>query len=345
MKKILLIVFCAVVALSSCFKQGNLDPNTAIDLSSDTLKLTVGQSAQLHSKNYSVNKLTWSPADSTIASVTTRGLVTGKSVGQTIINVASQGNAQTATCLVLVSPGPITGTVTQVPGVASDIGIGGDGSVYIIGIDDVSPTGGYSISKLTGNAFEKMFECAGTRISASPNGVPWVVNKSNLVYQFTGVNNLWQVQPGTATDIGIGADGSIFAIGTKTVSPTGGYDILKFNGAGWDTLQQCAGVHIAVSPQGIPWVVNKSHIVYKNTGGLLWQPIPGVKANDIGIGADGSVYVTSIDTTGTNPKPPIYKYNGNGWTPVSNASGVSIAVSPQGVPWWVDKNNSIFKLE
>ncbi len=40
--------------------------------------------------------------------------------------------------------------------------------------------------------------------------------------------------PGTATDIGNGADGSVFAVGTQDVSPTGGYNIMKWNGTGWD---------------------------------------------------------------------------------------------------------------
>lgn len=345
MKRSFIFIILVLAGLSSCSKKGLINPDVNITLTADTIKLVVGQSVEILSKDNTSNALKWSSADTSIVTVSQQGMITGKSVGQSVVTVSSQSNLQTASCVVMVLPVPITGNITSVPGVASDIGIGAEGSVYIIGTDSVSETGGYSISKLVGSSFVKMPECAGTRIAVSQNGVPWVVNKSHLIFQYTGVNNLWQQQQGTANDIGIGADGSVFIIGTTIVSPTGGYDIMKYNGAGWDTLKQCAGIRIAVSPQGVPWVVNKSHIVFKYTGGLLWQAVPGVVANDIGIGADGAVYVTSVDTTGVNTKPLIYKYNGAGWTPLTNASGVSIAVSPDGQPWWVDKINSIYKLQ
>ena len=150
--------------------------------------------------------------------------------------------------------------------------------------------------------------------------------------------------PGTGSDIGIGADGSIFAIGTQSVSATGGFNIMKWNGSNWDTLQDCSGIHIAVAPNGIPWVVNKSNIVYQNSGGVLWNPIPGVSGNDIGIGADGSVFVTGKDSTLASYQPPIYQYNNGGWNKLNNVSGTSISVSPKGIPYWIDKSNNIYKL-
>jgi hypothetical protein len=344
MRKLTFFIFCLAIGLSACNKQITVSPTGAIDLTLDTASLTVGQTIQLTSKNYSSNQLNWNSSDTAIVSVSVSGLLSAKKIGQATIKVTNKPNTVSATCVVLVTQ-PITGTITQVTGQANDIGVGADGSVYIIGIDSVSPTGGYSISKLTGNAFVKMPQCAGTRIAVSPQGVPWVVNKSNLIYEYNGSTNLWDVQSGSFSDIGIGANGSIFAIGTKTVSSTGGYEILQYNGSAWDTLQQCAGVHIAVSPQGVPWVVNKSHIVYKNVSPTLWQAVPGVEAQDIGIGADGSVFVTTTDTTKVNPKPLIYKYNGAGWTSVTGASGVSISVSPTGVPYWVDQSNNVFKLD
>jgi ribosomal protein L27 len=188
-----------------------------------------------------------------------------------------------------------------------------------------------------------MPECAGIRIAVSPAGVPWVINKSNLIYRYNG--NTWDLLPGTGTDIGIGADGSVFIIGTVDVSPTGGFNIMKWNGTGWDTLPNCSGTRIAVMPNGIPWVVNKSNIVYRNTGTELWAAVSGVKGNDIGIGAEGSVFVTGKDSTTASYHPHIYKYLSNGnWATINDASGVSIAVSPKGRPWWIDKSNNIFKL-
>ncbi|BAU56196.1 tectonin domain-containing protein [Mucilaginibacter gotjawali] len=340
MKKLILIAVSLIWICSACVKTLTVNPDKSISLTLDTLRLTTGETKQLVSKNYSSNQLAWSSSDTTIATVSAAGMITGKKAGQSVITVNNSDRTVTATCVVLVTA-PINGNITQIPGFGTDIGIGADGSVFVVGKDSVSPTGGYSISKLVSGNLVKMPECAAIRIAVSPQGVPWAVNKSHLIFRYNG--SLWDQLPGTATDIGIGADGSVFIIGTTTVSPTGGFNILKWNGSDWDVMPQCAGVRIAVSPQGIPWVVNKSNIVYENTGGLLWNPVPGIAANDIGIGADGSVYVTGKDSTNANS--PIYKFTNNSWAPVTGASGVSIAVSPSGLPWWVDKSNSIFELK
>ena len=228
----------------------------------------------------------------------------------------------------------------QIKGKASDVGIGADGSVFVIGIDSVSPTGGFSISKLIADSLSKLPFSAGTRIAVSPSGIPWVINKSHLIYKYNGY--YWTPMPGTGNDIGIGADGSVYIIGTDSVSATGGNSISKWNGTNWTKLANCAGMKIAVAPDGTPWVVAKSNIVYRKTSGELWTPINGVSANDIGIGADGSVYVTGKDTKTNNPA--IYKYVKNSWSIVSGVSGLSIAVSPKGNPYWTDRLNNLYKL-
>ena len=342
MKKILLIAILVIGVLNSCIKSTTVNPNRSISLTIDTAKLTVGTSLQLTSKNYSSNNLLWSSADTSIVYVSASGLLTAKKIGQTLITVSNTSHSVTATCLVLVLQSSSSGTVIQIAGKGTDIGIGADSVVYVVGNVTVSSTGGYSISKLVGNSLVKLPDCAAIRVAVSPQGVPWVINKSNLIFRYNGTT--WDQLPGTGTDIGIGADGSVFVIGTLDVSPTGGYNIMKWNGTGWDTLPNCAGIHIAVSPQGIPWVVNKSNIVYMNTGGELWVPIQGVSANDIGIGANGTVYVTGKDSTSANTNPPVYQYTPNGWVVVPGISGISIAVSPKGSPWWIDKLNNIYKL-
>lgn len=83
-------------------------------------------------------------------------------------------------------------------------------------------------------------------------------------------------------------------------------------------------------------MVNNSNIVYRNTGTVLWEPIGGVSANDIGIGADGSVYVTGKDNSLAGYKPPTHKYNNGAWDTLSGVSCSSIAVLPKGLPWWTD---------
>lgn len=344
MKKLLFLIFCAisVIFISSCGKGLIVNPDKSISLTFDTVTVVSGISVQIVSKNYSAINLIWSSSDTTIVSVSASGLVMGKKSGQATITVTTKSKSVSATCLVIVTPKITVGPISQIPGTGTDIGIGADSSVFVIGTQVTSSTGGYSISKLVGNKLVKLPDCAAIRVAVSPQGVPWVVNKSNLIYRYNGTT--WDVMPGTATDIGIGADGSIFIIGTQDVSPTGGFDILKWNGSNWGILPNCAGTRIAVGPNGIPWVVNKSNIVYQNIGTELWDPVPGVSGNDIGIGADGSVYVTGADNGTSGYKPPLYKFTSGAWQAVPNAFGTSVSVSPKGKPWWTDKSNNIFKL-
>ena len=234
----------------------------------------------------------------------------------------------------------IPGKITNILGKASDIAIGADSSVFVIGTDSVSPTGGNSISKLVNGTLQKMPFSAGIRIAVSPQGIPWVVNKSNLFYKYAGY--YWTPLPGSGTDIGIGADGSVFAIGDILVSSTGGYNVMKWNGFGWDQIPNGAGIRIAVSPQGIPWIVDKSNNVFKYDGISTWKIVPGVKAIDIGIGGDGSVFVTGISVSGNLITYPIYKYVNNSWVTVKDVKGTNIAVSPKGFPFWVDSQFNIY---
>ncbi|PAW92152.1 hypothetical protein CKK33_01030 [Mucilaginibacter sp. MD40] len=225
------------------------------------------------------------------------------------------------------------------PGAGTDISAGADGSVFITDTTTVSPTGGFRILKWNGNSWTVMPGAAGVKIAVDPQGTPWVVNKSNLIYKYNG--NLWTQMPGTATDIGIGANGSVFITDTTTVSPTGGFRILKWNGSSWTVMPGAAGVRIAVDAQGTPWVVNKSHLIYKYNGNL-WIQMPGT-ATDIGIGANGAVYISGTTVVSSTGGYKISKWNGTGWTDTALGSGVNVTVDPNGHPWTVNASHLIYR--
>jgi len=70
------------------------------------------------------------------------------------------------------------------------------------------------------------------RIAVDPSGAPWVVNVNGNIY--SRASGSWQLMPGLAKDIGIGADGSVWVIGTD---PTpGGYGIYRWNGSDWSRI-------------------------------------------------------------------------------------------------------------
>ena len=57
---------------------------------------------------------------------------------------------------------------------------------------------------------------------------------------------------GLARDVGIGANGAVWIIGTNKVP--GGYDIYRWTGSAWQNIPG-GGVRIDVDPQGNPWIV------------------------------------------------------------------------------------------
>jgi hypothetical protein len=226
----------------------------------------------------------------------------------------------------------------QLPGIGNDISVGANGSVFITDFTTVSSTGGYEILKWNGSSWTTI-PGAGVRLAVDPSGNPWVINKSHLIFRFNG--SYFQRLPGVGTDIGIGANGSVFITDTTTVSPTGGFRVLKWNGSNWDIMPGAAGVRVAVDPSGTPWIVNKSNLIYKYNGST-WTPLTG-QATDIGIGADGSVYIVSATFVSPSGGYRISKWNGSGWTATVSGAGINISVDPNGHPWTVNASELIYR--
>ena len=65
---------------------------------------------------------------------------------------------------------------------------------------------------------------------------------------------------GAAKDIGIGANGSVYVIGTGVTS--GGYSIHQWSGSKLYRLTGGA-IGISVGPTGIPWVVNSVGNIFR----------------------------------------------------------------------------------
>ena len=145
----------------------------------------------------------------------------------------------------------------------------------------------------------------------------------------------WQLLPGQANDISMGADGSLWVIGATPVA--GGYSIHQWTGNNW---QRVAGgaTEIAVAPNGTPWVVNDRGNIYQRVGNQ-WQKLPGI-ANDISIGADGSVWV--IGNNPVNGGYGIHRWNGQNWQEVGGGA-VRVTVAPDGTPWVVNDQGKIFR--
>jgi peptidoglycan hydrolase-like protein with peptidoglycan-binding domain len=166
---------------------------------------------------------------------------------------------------------------------ATDVGVGEDNSVWIIGCSTVG--GGHDIRKLTGGRFSSSgdgayicfgpcfttFDGGGVRIAvgpysyANPTNVPWVTNDANSIFRredATTTGAAFNILPGTATDIA--AAGGI----AWSIAPNGGIQV-------WDE-QQNGGVG-----GGPPPVTQRK-----------WVTVPGAGTN-ISVAAGRPVVVNS----------------------------------------------------
>ena len=142
---------------------------------------------------------------------------------------------------------------------------------------------------------------------------------------------------GAARDIGAGANGSVWAIGTNP--EPGGFGIYRFNGTSFDQVPGGA-VRIAVDPSGNAWVTNALQQIYRFNG-AFFEPMPGL-ARDIGIGADGSVWVIGADPQLGGYG--IYRWDGAAWDNVPGGA-VRIAVDPTGNAWVTNSLRQIYRYD
>ncbi len=196
----------------------------------------------------------------------------------------------------------------NLPGKAQDIGVGANGTVWIIGPGN--PNG--SIYRLMNTKFVKVPGSA-VRVDVDQNGIPWIVNANGDIYKWE--NKIWRKIPGGAYDIGIGSHGTVWVIGREPAY--GGYEIYRWMGSQWVKVPGAA-VRIDVGPWGTPWVVNSFGNIYKWVN-KTWQKLPG-KAKDISISADGVPWV--IGTNSVLGGYGIYKWDGSKWINIPGGAAV-----------------------
>lgn len=221
---------------------------------------------------------------------------------------------------------------TKMPGFATDIAIGNDGSVFVLGTSSVE--GGYSIHKWTGQGWITLPGGA-TAISVAVDGSPWIVNNNGDIFRYR--EGGWQLVQGKGWDVDISEDGTVWVTGVSACH--GGRAVYKKTNAGWINVGGCA-YYIAADKNDVAWVANKNREIFKYSGGG-WIKIPGT-AMDIDVGGDGSVWVVGTSLCSDRTGYKIYKYNGSGWTEMDGC-GALIAVGPSGNLWVLNLKNEIWR--
>jgi hypothetical protein len=215
-------------------------------------------------------------------------------------------------------------------GRASDVGVGADGSVWIIGTNAVGSSD-FDIWRRNATGWTNIPGGA-QRIAVDPTGNAWIVNSSQTIFRYDG--SKWVVVNGGARDIGIGANGTVWVIGSG--AEQGGYGIWRTTdkGANWTKVPGGA-VRISVDPTGNAWIVNSTNNIFRYDG-TQFVALPG-NARDVGVGADGAAWVIGADNN-------IYRWNGSNWTQKTGGAS-QIAAGPSGIVWVVNAGGEIYKAQ
>lgn len=281
------------------------------------------------------------------------------------------------------------------PGGALDVGIGADGSVWVVG-----------------KSSKKAFEWSGSQwidrgggpfraIDVEPDGTPWAIEQNGAIKEY--VNGAWGTRPGGATDVGIGFDGTVNVVGNSgeisywvpdanefrfstavsegsqrrvsvgphaevaatdtsnririrayprdrkatdiALSPDpkdGAYVIRRSNGSiaqwdpdasDWDTVEPGDFEAIAAGPNDRLWAISTNGTIRERVNGTF-QTRPG-GGRDIGVGA----FFTWV--IGRSSRD-LFVWSGT-WVHVESGTFDRVDVGPDGLPWVTDWTGKLFR--
>jgi hypothetical protein len=213
---------------------------------------------------------------------------------------------------------------------------------YVTTVGTDTCAGGYSINRyqITLDKYYKISSEGAVKVAGNES-VGWMINDQHKIFRWSGINNQgWVEMPGSANDICVGADGSVFIIGTNV--RVGGYGIYKWNGSSWIQYSSGAGIKVAGDAQGNPWVITSDNTVFQ-WAGSSWVQMPGA-ASEICITAfDGIPYIIGMNERSGGYG--IYKWNGSDWTQYVSGAGIKIHVDSLGRVWVITNANTIAMLE
>jgi hypothetical protein len=218
------------------------------------------------------------------------------------------------------------------PGKATDIAIGRNGQVWVLGTETVP--GGFEVFRRDGGNWRKIPGGLVT-LAVDPSGNAWGTNDQNTIFRFDGRG--WISLPGRALDIAVGAQGTVFCVGMQ--GQDGNADLFEWDGSRkWNKISG-RGMKIAVDQNDWPWVMNASNEIFRYDGSR-WGRVPGA-AMDLAIGANGAVWAI-----GTNQKGEtgfgIFRWDGKRWVETDGAA-TGVAVAPNGMPWVLNQAGQIFE--
>jgi hypothetical protein len=159
----------------------------------------------------------------------------------------------------------------------------------------------------------------------------------------------WESVDGLASDIAVGGDQVVWAIGAIGADGNGSIYYRDPGASAW-AGHVGSGVRIAADSTGSVWLVNAAGYSYRGTrGGSTWQEGKRPRVGnvdglvDIAAGTDGSVWGLAKATVpgGHQVMRCIVGDGQHSWEPLIGAGGTAISVGPDGLPWIVDDSGAV----
>jgi hypothetical protein len=282
---------------------------------------------------------------------------------------------------------PLTPTVPawqKLPGAATAISIGANGSVWALGATPV--VGGYGIYHWDAKTWTwKAVPGAAVRIAVDPNGNPWVVNSVGNIYSWDGTT--FQQVPGAARDIAISRYDVVWIVsatasGQLKCAPSGCTDsvvdadylpdvpevkcqpsvcdggVLYWTGSAWQQVRGTANRIAVDSSKNEPWALSTSgdmSYYMQPQQPILGLPTPTPTPTGwMPVTFPGSAKALAIPAWGAG-SGEVWAIGTDGnlfrkdskssqWQLFSDSSAMAVAASPMGGAWVVNSNGDIYEL-
>jgi hypothetical protein len=224
------------------------------------------------------------------------------------------------------------------------------GTPWVLGTGKTS-AGDYYVYQWQNGGFVQT-NGAGLQIAVSPEGYAWVVTHLGTIYYWNGSTFL-PAPAGCATAIGVGPNrygsqyGDPWIIGCNASEISDG-SIYQLQGSTW-VEQPGAANRIAVSPEGVPWVLDAGGTVFY-WNGAGFSAGPAGCANSIAVGPVtaplsglfGDVWIVGCGNVNSGGAK-IFQMQNNSWVLIPG-DAEQISVSPDlGVPWLVTRSQQIYE--
>jgi Tectonin domain len=209
-----------------------------------------------------------------------------------------------------------------------DIGIGTSGATFAVGGE-----GGLYCYQASQSQFKLIGQNQARRVAVTPAGQPWLVSLSAVLSHHEREG--WRAVPDfLATDVSVAPDGQVWALNLQgdAYRYLPDSDRLTYQSVNSSDAPVKAR-RIAGASDDVYWLINEGNMLLQCAKGVCTSKLLG--ARDVAVAADNTVFV--VDLLGA-----VRRYNAKTRSfDAFTASGVSLSVAPQGLPWLVTSEGRI----